>query len=137
MTDIGVYISSIINQPSEDNCQQYFLNQSRFKFSCQNPSQYIYFTIKSQYGCQIKISLFFVGHSHSINPKDINEERLKHDITAQLLPNTTLDQTWSQLLCARSMKSKNLMRKSVKTWIFIMRKNSLSKIGSSGRPQIT
>jgi hypothetical protein len=84
LTDIGVYVSSIINQPSEDNCQQYFLNQSRFKFSCQNLSQYIYFTIKSQNGCQIKISLFFVGHSHSINPKYINEERLKHDITAQL-----------------------------------------------------
>ena len=32
----------------------------------------------------MRVSLYFLGHSYSLDPKDIDEERLKHDITAQL-----------------------------------------------------
>ena len=40
--------------------------------------------MKSQQGCQVKVSIIFLGQSHYLDPKDLDEERLKHDVTAKL-----------------------------------------------------
>jgi hypothetical protein len=73
------------------------MNQKRFKFISQNPGNFIYFTLKSQHGCRVKVNLSFIGGMQANDAVDISEARLNKDVMARLFtrynPNSELTST--------------------------------------------
>lgn len=76
--DIAIFMSTLTKEPSESNCEMKIENKMHFVFKCTNPSAFIYFTLKSQKGLRLRISLEYLG----LNDQAKNEAKNK-EVSAQ------------------------------------------------------
>ena len=59
--EFAVYVSTTHREPSEEHHECSYIEQDKFAFVCNNTDEWIYFTLKSEYGCKIKLRLLFEG----------------------------------------------------------------------------
>lgn len=75
--DLTVFVSATCKEPNQKNHDLKVVNQSQFLFKCAGPPDgYVYFTLISEKGRRVRISLEYLGHFKIQQEKALQKEKL-------------------------------------------------------------
>ena len=82
--DLLVFLSTSKREPTESNCEKRVYNKYKFAYKCAlskfpPPMEYVYFTMKSQMGCRIRVNVQLGGQEIDSKNKNKQQKSSRYD----------------------------------------------------------